>query len=284
MFKILILQHWYNLSDDQTEIWISDRLTFQRFLGLTLDDKVPDAKTIWLFRESNKNHNLVEQLFALFTESMEKQGLINRKGSLVDATFIPTPVQRNTKEENEKIKNNERQDLWNENVNKLRQKDKDARFCKKNGTTTYGYKDNAKVDQDSKLIIDYRVTPSSVHDSQELVNLIDEKDKVLYADSAYVGEELHKQVKEKNKRVKIRVNEKSKRNKKLTDKQKANNKSKSKIRARVEHPFGWLVTKMNGKQIRTIGISRAKCQIGLKNLAYNFQRFEFLVRQEKILT
>ena len=104
MFKGMILQQWYDLSDDKTEYAINDRLSFQRFLGLTLSDKVFDAKTIWAFREHLKTTGVYDTLFNKFTEQMESAGVITKTGTLVDATFVEVPVQRNTREENKKIK------------------------------------------------------------------------------------------------------------------------------------------------------------------------------------
>jgi IS5 family transposase len=282
MFKILLLQQWYSIADDMTEYLINDRLSFQRFLGLSLGDKVPDAKTIWLFRERLKETDVYNEVFDLFTQQMEAQRVITRNGSIVDASFADAPRQRNTREENKKIKEGEGGDLWKDNVHKCRQKDTDARWTKKNNETHYGFKDHVKIDRDSKMIVNYSVTDASVHDSQEVVGLIDEKDKELHADSAYVGEDLHGALLEKNPGLKLKIHEKGYRNKPLTDEQKANNREKSKVRARVEHVFGHMTNSYGEIFVRTIGLDRAKCQIGLKNLAYNLQRYECLLRLKKI--
>ncbi len=100
MFKILILQRYYNLADDKMEFAILDRLSFMRFLGLTMSDRVPDAKTIWNFREQLTRNGVIEKLFTLFREELEEEGLIGNKGKMIDATFIEVPIQRNTREEN----------------------------------------------------------------------------------------------------------------------------------------------------------------------------------------
>jgi IS5 family transposase len=281
MFKILLLQQWYSIADDMTEYLINDRLSFQRFLGLSLGDKVPDAKTIWLFRENLTKSGVYKELFDLFALQMEEQKVITRKGSLVDASFVDAPRQRNTREENKKIKEGVGEDLWEDNVHKKRQKDKDARWAKKNNETHYGYKDHVKVDHDSKMIITYSVTDASVHDSQEIVGLIDEKDEVVYADSAYVGEGLHEKIREKNPGIGIKINEKGYRNRPLSEGQKAENREKSKVRARVEHVFGSMTNSFGGLLVRSIGITRAQCQIGLKNLAYNLKRYEYVMRPKK---
>jgi len=282
MFKILLLQQWYSIADDMTEYLINDRLSFQRFLGLSLGDKVPDAKTIWLFRENLTKSGVYKELFDLFTRKMESQGVITRAGSIVDASFVNVPKQRNSRDENKKIKEGEGADLWEENVHKCRQKDKDARWTKKNGTTYYGYKDHVKVDRDSKLIVDCSATHAAVHDSQEALGLIDAQDKKFYADSAYVGKKLRESLLEKNPYLELQIKEQGFRHKPLTDEQRVNNREKSKVRARVEHVFAHMINSFGEFFIRTIGIVRARCQITLKNLAYNLQRYEFLMRPKKV--
>src|SRR4030067_892573 len=104
MFKVLILQQTYNLSDEQIEYQIRDRLSFMRFLGLRMEDKVPDAKTVWLFREHLATHGLAEKLFARFHEQLARQGFVAKGGQMIDATFVEVPRQRNSRLDNEKIK------------------------------------------------------------------------------------------------------------------------------------------------------------------------------------
>jgi IS5 family transposase len=173
MFKILLLQQWYSIADDMTEYLINDRLSFQRFLSLSLGEKVPDAKTIWLFRENLTKSGEYKELFDLFGRQMQDKGLITRSGSIVDASFVDAPKQRNTREENKAIKEGNADGLWKDNPHKCRQKDKDARWAKKNDETHYGYKDHIKIDRDSKMIVDYSVTDAAVHDSQAIIGLID---------------------------------------------------------------------------------------------------------------
>ena len=145
-----------------------------------------------------------------------------------------------------------------------------------------GYKNQAKVDTKSKFINTYIVTNASVHDSQALEGLLDEKDEgqVLHADSAYTGEEQENTIKKY--KLKNKVHEKGYRNAPLTDEQKATNKEKSKTRARVEHVFGFMEQSMNGLFIRSIGIVRATGIIGLINLTYNIFRYEQVMRQKPI--
>ena len=114
MFKILVLQSLYNLSDDQTEFQIKDRLSFMRFLGLDFEDTVPDAKTLWLFRDTLSNKNVIDKLFRRFNRYLDREGLFARQGQLIDASIVPVPVQRNTREENTNIKQGEVPEEWQE--------------------------------------------------------------------------------------------------------------------------------------------------------------------------
>jgi IS5 family transposase len=274
MFKILILQRYYNLSDDQTEYQILDRLSFMRFLELELSDKVPDSKTIWLFKETIAKSGKTEELFNTFEELLKSKGYIGKEGKIVDASFVEVPRQRNSREENKQIKEGKVPEEWQENPHKLSQKDTDARWTKKNNETFYGYKNHVKVDTKSKLINNYEVTPASVHDSQALDALLKETEnegQSFYADSAYVGPAQETVIEKSG--MKNCVIEKGYKNKPLTDEQKANNKAKSKIRVRVEHVFGFVENSMHGSYIRCIGMIRAEATIGLMNLTYNIFRY-----------
>ena len=162
MFKILILQRYYNLSDEQTEFQIKDRLSFQDFLGISLGDPVPDAKTLWHFKEVLKKKETAHKLFDRFTQMLKQQGIVAHEGTMVDASFVTVPIQRNTRTQNEQIKNNEIPQAFQDNPHKHSQKDCDARWTKKNNQSVYGYKDHIRADQKTKLITRYTLTPASV--------------------------------------------------------------------------------------------------------------------------
>jgi len=273
LFKALLIQSLYNLSDDQLEYQITDRASFKRFLGLKKSDKVPDSKTFWFFREQLIEKDVIMDLFKTFNETLDAAGVFANEGKMVDASFVEAPRQRNTREENKHIKETgTTPEAWKENPHKLCQKDTDARWAKKNEVVFYGYKNHIKSDTKTKLIEKFEVTDASVHDSQPVEGLLEEKDagQPFYADSAYTGEEQDK-IYEKKKVVNM-VNEKGYRNKPLTEEQKENNKEKSKTRARVEHIFGFVENSMNGSFVRTIGMARAKAKIGMMNLVYNICR------------
>ena len=278
MFKLIVLQRYYGLSDKQVEYQTIDRASFKKFLGLGTGDKVPDEKTVWAFRENLTRTGLVDEVFDQFKKYLESKELIFNEGQLVDASFTVAPRQRNTREENEKIKNGEGDDLWNDNPNKKCHKDIDARWTKKNNETYYGYKNHAKVDSKSKFINTYSLTNASVHDSQALNGLLDTTDEgqPLYADSAYTGEDQEETI--STFKMENKVHEKGYRNNPLTEEQKATNKVKSKTRARVEHVFGFMEQSMNGLLIRSVGMVRATATIGLINLTYNLFRYEQVVR------
>ena len=273
MFKILVLQRLFNLSDDQTEYQITDRMSFQRFIGLSLGERVPDAKTIWLFRDTLTQSGMIRDLFLTFNGMLAAKGIITHTGTIVDATFVDAPRQRNSRDGNKQIKSGETPEEWKENPHKVAQKDTDARWTKKNDETHYGYKDHVKVDADSKIITDYATTSANVHDSNKFTEFLNEEDKVVYADSAYVGKEIPDHVEN-------RVCEKGYRGKPLTDEQKASNRKKSKTRCRIEHVFGFMTGSMHGITLRSIGIERAAFNIGLTNLVYNICRYTILKQKE----
>ena len=282
MFKITLLQDWDNISDDNAEYLINDRLSFQRFLGMELGEKSPDAKTIWVFKEQMGKEGMRE-LFDIFNEKLQTQGVVKREGSIIDATFVDVPRQRNTREENKTIKEGAIPQTWKEpeNANMLEQKDTDARWAKKGEETHYGYKDHAKVDNESKIIIDFTVTSANVHDVNEFEGLIDINDTEAWLDAGYASAEHVERIMERYPNIILHICEKGQKNKPLTEEQKQSNREKSHVRARVEHVFGYMTRFMGGITIRTIGIDRAERQICAMNLAYNFKRIAFLVNSKK---
>ena len=274
MFKILVLQSLYNLSDGQTEFQIRDRISFMRFLGLSLGDNVPDEKTIWLFREQLSSAGLIKPLFKQFDDFLRENGFAAKKGQIVDATIVQAPRQRNSRDENKKIKEGEVPDDWDEN--KRRQKDTDARWTKKNNKTFYGYKNHVNTDAKHKFVRDYDVTDASVHDSNVFEGLLDGKNssRDVWADSAYRSEEKLKELEKLGFREHIQ--RKGSRNRKLTQRELKGNHTRSKIRSRVEHIFGIQAKRAGNLILRCIGIVRARAKIGLRNLAYNIDRYATL--------
>lgn len=272
MFKILILQRYYNISDDQVEYQVNDRMSFMRFLGLTIADDVPDSRTVWNFRQQLVDLELVEPIFNLFSDQLESLNMVANEGKIVDASFVEVPKQRNTREENATIKGGGIPASFLDNPERAYQKDTDARWTKKNDVSYFGYKNHTKVDLKSKLIVKYTVTDASVHDSQVLDKLLDINDigQELYADSAYTGPK-QEEVVNKNKMIN-KVCEKGHKNNPLTKEQEEGNKTKSRSRARVEHIYGFMETAMNGMYLYAVGKKRIEGIIGLMNLTYNMFR------------
>lgn len=274
MFKVLVLQSLYNLSDDSTEFQVRDRLSFMRFLGLEFHDVVPDAKTVWLFRERLTEAGLVEKLFARFDGYLTDNGFAAQKGQIIDASIVSIPRQRNTREENALIKEGGKPDGWSDA--KARQKDTDARWVKKNGVSRFGYKNHVCVDVKHKLIREYGVTDAATHDSNVFESILDEDNtsRDVFADSAYRSNETIERLTADNWRP--RIQRKGVRGKPLTAWEIQGNRTRSKTRSRIEHVFGVMAMRAGILLIRTIGAVRARAKIGLRNLAFNIDRYAML--------
>jgi IS5 family transposase len=277
-FKMLVLAALYNLSDESLEFQVRDRLSFMRFLGLDLHHPVPDATTIWLFREELVKADKIDELFALFRQHLEAKGFIARGGQIIDATIVAAPKQRNTREENEQVKAGKTPPDWDKKPAKRRQKDQDARWTKKHGKSYFGYKNHVGVDRKYKLIRKWDVTDAAVHDSQKLDAVLDRNNtgRQVWADSAYRSAETEAKLAASG--FRSRVHHKGVRGRPLGERQKQANKARSEVRARVEHIFGHQTNSMGAKIVRTIGTARARFKIGMMNLGYNMRRLVQLER------
>lgn len=266
MFKILVLQRLYQLSDDAMEFQLYDRKSFLAFVGIRDGDTIPDAKTIWSFRNSLAQAGLEQGLFKTFDALLQKQGYHARSGQILDAEIIEVRRPRSQKEEDYKT------------PSAKAQMDKDASYTKKRDTTFFGYKNHVNVDRRHKLIRTYKVETAAPHDSQFFEVLLDPANSSLdlWADSAYSSEKIEGLCEKKAYRH--HIHQRAYRNKPLNGRQKRSNAAKSKVRARVEHVFA--ESKNWGKRfmVRGIGIVRNRFDIGLKNLVYNLRRYEFLER------
>lgn len=267
MFKILVIKRLFNLSLDQTEYQINDRISFMRFLGLDMCDRVPDAKTIWLYEDLLSKSAAGKNIFEQFFIEIIKRGYITQIGSIVDASFVEAPKRKNTKDEREAVKAGEIPKDWNdpEHPQKLMQRDTDATWTKKNNESHFGYKDTVKIDLESKFITDYRVDTACANDCKAAEGIFTEDDNVAYGDSAYPSLELPEGV------VNM-ISEKGARCHPLTDEQRKSNHEKAKIRCRVEHVFAGMVQMVGGTNIRCKKESRAVFNISLLNLIYNMRR------------
>ena len=278
IFKVLVLQALYNLSDDAMEYQLRDRLSFMRFAGLGLEDAVPDAKTLWLYREALTKAGAVEGLFNRFDGYLKARGYLAMGGQIIDATIVPAPRQRNSRGDNATVKAGGTPAEWENKPAKNRQKDKDARWTRKHGKSHFGYKNHICIDARHKLVRRYVVSSASVHDSRKLDDVLDPDNTAsgVWADSAYRSAETEAKLAARG--MTSHIHRRGRRGKPLTPRQQAANKTRSKVRARVEHVFGNQHSAMGGKFVRTIGIARATMKIGMQNLAYNMRRLVVLER------
>ena len=295
MFKILVIQAANSLSDERAEFLINDRLSFMRFLGLNLSDRVPDARTIWLFREKLTKAGAIRGLFDRFDAALRTAGFIAMSGQIIDASLVATPKQRNTEDEKRAIREGRVPEGWKATPGKLRQKDRDARWTVKfskakqraDGSKppidiaipAFGYQNHVGIDRGFGLIRTWMVTDAAAYEGARLrEGLLDKSNTaaVVWADRAYrsAANEGHLA---RNGFV-SRIHRKKPSGKPMPDSTRRANAEKSRIRSRVEHVFAEQKSRM-GLFVRTIGIARAKTKIGMANLVYNIKRLIFLQKR-----
>ena len=250
MIKCLMLQKWFNLSDPMLEEMLLDRLSFRRFVGLSMDDKTPDETTFVVFRRRLRQHGHGDTLFQKTVEILRQRGVILEKGTCVDATIIETS------------RGSKREDGSNT-------RDKTASYTQKNGRTYHGFKAHIATDTHG-LIKDYRFDTAKVHDSQHIDDLTADEPHSVFADSAYMSRDRKKALEARGVFYGIaarRVRGQSD----LTSEQKWHNRLVAGIRAVVEHPFAWM--KNTGyRRARYRGLSRNGMDFALHEIAYNFRR------------
>ncbi len=294
MFKVLVIQAANNLSDERTEFLISDRLSFMRFLGLGLSDRVPDARTIWLFREKLTKTGAIKPLFDRFDATLRAAGYIAMGGQIVDASLIAAPKQRNTEDEKKDLKEGRVPEQWKARPARLRQKDRDARWTVKfskakerpDGTKppvdiaipTFGYQNHIAIDRRFGLIRKWQATDAAAYEGARLrEGLLDKSNTAssVWADTAYRSK-ANEAFMQANGFV-SRVHRKKPKGKPMSEARRRANSVKSKVRSCVEHVFAAQKDRMD-LFIRTIGIARATTKIGMANLVYNIKRLLFLQR------
>lgn len=291
MLKVLILQAMHSLSDERTEFLIRDRLSFMRFLGLGLADPVPDANTIWTFREALKKAGAIDDLFKRFDDVLRASGFLAMSGQIVDATIVAAPKQRNTIEEKRAIREGRIPDGWEQNPARLAQKDMDARWTVKytkakpqeDGSLppvdlaipAFGYKNHIAVDRAYGLIRTWTATHAAAHDGARLDDILDRSNTAsdVWADTAYRSAKNEEMLSRRG--FVSRIHRKKPKGRPMPERTRISNARKSRVRSAVEHVFAHQKGLM-GLVVRTIGIARAKVKIGMANLAYNMRRFVWL--------
>lgn len=281
MFKMLVLRSLYNLSLEQVEFQVRDPrkyVTVSNVRQLDSGGRVPDEKTLWRFEDGLSKLGLAEALFERFNTYFSTHGYAAHQGSIIDASIVQTPRQRNTREQNESIKQGERPASLDENPAVGRQKDSDARWTQKHGKSYFGHKNHVNVDAGRKPIRKYQVTGASVHDSRVIEPLLDpdNQNREVYADPAYRSEAIERRLRERGYRS--RIHHKAARGRPLTERQQAANRRRSRVRARVEHVFGNGPAALGGSILRGVGLIRSAMRIGVRNLIYNMTRYVTLHR------
>lgn len=290
MFKILVLQVIRGLSDEALEFQLNDSASAQRFIGLSPHDKMPDSTSIWLFRDTLAKSRLEAKpgevtaasagrdgarvLFDRFRRELEDKGLLCREGKTVDAMIMEVPRQRNSRKENESVKNGEVPEEWVEQPRKLAQKDVDARWTKKRGQNYYGYKNSIVGGNGDCFVHDYEVSPAHRHDSQIIPESYFEgggEEAAAFGDSAYAGADIAERLRSAG--ITPLIHEKGTRDHPLDERQIEMNHLKSKVRARIEHRFGRMTMCLKRLVLRCIGLGRCRSEIGMINLVYNIMEY-----------
>ena len=272
MVRILVLKQLYNLSDEQMEFQLLDRMSYQRFCGLQDVSNIPDRTTIWTFANRIGTAG-AQALFDAVHAQLLRQGFIARAGQIVDATLVPAPKQHLRQEDKAIIEQKATPADWN--APKRRQKDTDASWTKKHGKSHFGYKLSINIDAQNKLIRKIKTDTAKVHDSQHLKALVNTNNTnvQVFADRGYPSAEHTMWLKAQG--LKDRIQNKGSKTKALTQRAKARNKTIAKTRARVEHVFASM-RQMGGKLIRTVGQARADFALTLMATCYNIKRLSWL--------
>jgi IS5 family transposase len=274
MFKILVLRELYALSDEQVEFQVADRLSFQRFLGIGIEHSVPDYTAVWRFRERLKGE-AITGLFGTLGHYIDLAGFEAKKGQILDASLVSKPRTRKPgrpKDGEPAL-----------SVQQAAHRDTDASWTKKHGRSYFGYKNHVNADVEHGFIREYAVTPAAFHDSQCIPELLAtvQKGQPLYGDSAYRSANTSERCALFG--MKDRTHYKASRNRPLTAQQRAWNKARAKVRARVEHVFARIDLFRRGKPLRCTGLARAKVCMGLINLAHNLRRLMTMHRRARAM-
>jgi IS5 family transposase len=292
MFRVLVLQALYTLSDEQTEYQLRDRLSFMRFAGLELHDAVPDAKTIWLYREQLTRAGSLARLFARFDAMLAERGFLAMGGQIVDATVVEARRPRLTKDEKASLRDGGTPQSWSKA--RQRQIDRDGRWTIKRGRKAtppkgsaprqaaagiavpmFGYKNHVSIDRRHGFIRRFTVTHAARHDGSQLGAVLDPNNTAssVWADAAYRSKA---NVELLGRRGLVPEFQRAKpRGKPMPAHISRGNATRARGRSLVEHVFAAEKRRM-GLIVRSIGLVRATARMTLANLAYNMKRFVWI--------
>jgi IS5 family transposase len=271
MVRILVLKRLYNLSDEQMEYQLLDRMSYQRFCGLSQASNIPDRTTVWTF-ENRVGETGAKALFDGMHAQLLAKGFIARGGQIIDATLVPAPKQHLSKEEKKLVGQGAMPADWQ--PAKRRQKDTDATWTKKHGKSYFGFKLSVNVDKKYKVIRKIETGTASIHDSQHFDAVLDATNtrRDVYADRGYPSAAREEQLKAAG--LRNHIQRKGKRNKPLSACQQRRNQRIAKTRARVEHVFAG-IEQMGGKLLRTIGQARANFAMTMMATCYNLKQLVY---------
>jgi IS5 family transposase len=255
LLKVLLLESWYGLGDPAMEEALGDRLSFRRFVGLGLEEKVPDYSTISRFRTLLTARGLAETLFDEVLAQIEAKGLVIRSGTLIDATAIEAGAAEPPRQKG----------------GGRSKADPDARWVKRpNGFALFGYKLHAAVDLGSGIIRRAIVTPANVADVDHGHDLVIGDERSVYADKGYVGPRMRERL--RNAGIRDRVQHKAQKNRPLTQRQHLRNRLIGRIPGRIEGVFGALKRSYNLGRMRYMGLARNTAATLLTLIAWNLAR------------
>ena len=263
--KMLFLQHAFNLSDEELEDQLADRLSFQQFVGLGYDEEIPDFTTFWKFKEKLVKAGLMQKIFEQILSQIDERGLILKRGTIIDATLIQSANRPMTKEKREKAKESP-------------QLDADAAGTSQGGKKHFGYKGHIGMDEGSKIIRKCELTPANVHDHERLHEMMSGDERSVWADKGYPVQAAKRAAREVG--IYYGVLDKAARATPLTNRQKRKNAKKSRVRRVVEHAFGFMRKKLKITVMGARNIARNTLRFQMWCTVYNVLRADFMLRQK----
>ena len=259
LLRCLLLGIWHDLSDPALEKAIADRLSFRRFAGLSLHDRVPDHSTLWRFRTELAADDLMERVFAEIVRQLDAKGLIVKRGTLIDASLVPAaarPPRKTTGENADRSKSSP---------------DPDARWGRKGRKSVFGYKAHIGADQDHTIIRRAELTDASVTDTEPADALICGDERAVYGDQAYYTHARHQRLTKAG--IKDRLMRRpNKHHPELPARHKRRSRLIGRVRAAVERPFAVFKEHYGLRRMRFFTLARNRVQVLLACCAYNLRR------------
>jgi transposase, IS5 family len=284
LFKMALLQTWYGLNDYEVEDRVNDSISFSRFVGISLDDSVPDHSVLSRFRTELTEKGAYEKIFKALNKQLDKHKILVKTGAIIDASIIDSPLKpkgtvtyeiENDRAEEERSDQQKELETKEQTLLKVEKTgvDTDARWIKKAGKLRYGYKKHYVTDQEG-LVLGVLTTAANVNEISNLEEVLDTADLPkgihLNGDKGYASAKNEEILKKKN--IKSRILSKAKKGKPLTEREKLRNKLIGKTRFKVERTFGSIKRWFNSTHARYKGITKMHTQNLMEAIAYNLYR------------